>query len=1644
MIVRHWEHYSKIMRFAKNIMAICILFGSNIFGSTIHINQNLFNISVDDIGNDQTVMEYSFGEFKKTDVVINGDIYSILNVGKEVNIHDMGSPTLPKITRSIIIPDDKKMTVNILESEFIEYSFKIASGKGVIVRPDTPSDIPFTFSDIYKQNEYYPGNLSELGDPYILRDFRGQTVTVYPFQYNPVTHSLKVYHHLKIEIVPTEMSGNNIKNRTINGYNKNFESLYSSHFINYNPLLYDTIDERGRMIVISYGDFMDVIQPFVDWKNQKGIQCDLYDVYDLGANSTGIKNFIQSEYDSSDDLCFVQLVGDHAQVPSIIVSNAGGGASDPSFSLLEGNDDYPEIFVGRFSASSISQLETQVERSIHYERDIIEGSWLHKGIGIGSNQGPGDDGEMDNQHLDVIRDKLLDYTYPEIGQIYDPSGNDQQGIDAINSGRGIINYTGHGSVTSWGNGASLNINQVNNLENDWQLPHVISVGCVNGAFENSTCFAEAWMRSTNNSSGAPTGAVAFYGSTVNQYWNQPMRAQDHAMDLLVGYDYSTNQTISQKHTIGGLWYNGSCNMMDVYGSSGIDMFLTWIIFGDASLVVRSNIPEPINVSHTGTLFIGTDTYSVTTGFSDALVSLSNEGNLLASGYTDGTGSVTLEIMNPPSEPTDLTLTVTAYDRIANVQSVTVIIPDGPYIIINDVVTSTTDDSIVEYGETVSLSISIENLGVEPAEDITFNLSTNDSYLTIVDETETLEFLDINQTIILEHGFSGDVSPNVPNDYDIDCLLEIFSNDNVWSADISISAFAPVLSVNSISIENDDNGNGILDPGESADFDLSIENSGGTDLDDFILNLDSASPYITIISGTDNNNGIEESAVSSFNFTIHADGDTPLGYNAEFILVGSSEIGFNYNDSFVLNVGLVLEDFETGNFFLYHWEFLGDASWEITEDSYEGSFSAKSGEIFDNQSSVLSLTLNVLEEGDISFYRQVSSAINNDYLKFEIDNSLMDQWSGNIEWASVAYPVSEGVHTFKWTYLKDGWDTQGDDCSWIDYIMFPTITLPQLPEIYVNPQEMNTTALPGEANTEPLVIENIGDEILVYNITHSASGARDDYEFDIPDSPDQYDWDYDTHTDQGWIEYEVTEPNIAMNSWTILFNWETDWWPTEGSFWVTSPNGTTAEIANGLESGAHSISLDNFTGEFLPGIWTIWIEDTYGDGGHQATNITMIVESAAPENNWLSVDSYSGTVTPSATQNINVLCDATDLVEGDYHGEILIHSNDPFDSEVVVEIYFTVGNSEYDISINVIDNWNMVGLPVSLDDTQYQTIFPNAIENTLFSFGNNGYTSEAELELGSGYWLRFDTPDPVTITGTPIQNLSISLMEGWNLISGISFPVMDENIIDPDNIIIINTIYGFTETGYSVSSILNPGYGYWIRSNGVGEIQLSSSNRSNRTIPFENKLKYAHRILINGTPLFFGLSVSENEELQYSLPPKPPAGGYDARYTNNMLITNDNGTIEVSNNKSTLNITFELNDNIENQSSWEIVNVETGIKYDIFDHTTLNFMGSQFQFLLRSISELPQEYSLSQNFPNPFNSETTISFGLPVDTELNISIYNLLGQKISLLTSGHFNAGFHTLTWKGISDKGKEVPAGVYLYTIETDSYRDMKKMILMK
>lgn len=131
-----------------------------------------------------------------------------------------------------------------------------------------------------------------------------------------------------------------------------------------------------------------------------------------------------------------------------------------------------------------------------------------------------------------------------------------------------------------------------------------------------------------------------------------------------------------------------------------------------------------------------------------------------------------------------------------------------------------------------------------------------------------------------------------------------------------------------------------------------------------------------------------------------------------------------------------EDFETGDFSSFSWSLSGDVNWSIVSDEQNGgTYSAKSGAITDSQDSNLGITIDC-DAGNITFYRKVSSESGYDYLKFYIDGSLEDSWSGGVAWAQETYAVSAGSHAFKWVYSKDGNVSSGSDCAWVDDIVFP--------------------------------------------------------------------------------------------------------------------------------------------------------------------------------------------------------------------------------------------------------------------------------------------------------------------------------------------------------------------------------------------------------------------------------------------------------------------------------------------------------------------------------------------------------------------------------------------------------------------------------
>ncbi len=536
---------------------------------------------------DRIVVQVNLGAFEQELVKIDGAPYLAIQLPGEPLLLNEGAPELPHVTRSLALPTAGAMQVVIDESASAYYELTdvaIAPSKGNLLRTVNPADVPYTFGPVYQSGTFYPGTLAQLGEPYILRDIRGVVLDLLPFQYNPATRTLRVYTSLTAVVTPVDGAAAEPLPPTRRPLARAFDELYRAHFINYvSPARYAPLDENGSLLIICHDAWIPNVQPLAAHKNAIGIPTTVVGVSTIGNNATAIKSYIQNAYNTG-DLAFVLLVGDAAQIAT---PSAAGGASDPSYALLAGSDNYPDIMVGRFSAETAAQVDTQVLRTINYEQGAhTQTDWFKRGTGIASNQGPGDDGEYDNVHIGNIRTQLLANGYTLVDAIYDPSGTAAQVTAALNNGRGIINYCGHGSDTSWSSTGFSN-SHIAALANDNMLPFIFSVACVNGNFPNQTCFAEAWLRATRN--GQPTGAIAAYMSSINQSWNPPMEAQDAFNTLLVNGTYVH---------YGTLCYAGSCSMIDAYGSGGADMYKTWHVFGDPTLRVVGTTAPPTGLKVT--------------------------------------------------------------------------------------------------------------------------------------------------------------------------------------------------------------------------------------------------------------------------------------------------------------------------------------------------------------------------------------------------------------------------------------------------------------------------------------------------------------------------------------------------------------------------------------------------------------------------------------------------------------------------------------------------------------------------------------------------------------------------------------------------------------------------------------------------------------------------------------------------------------------------------------------------------------------------------------------------------------------------------------------------------------------------------------
>jgi len=277
------------------------------------------------------------------------------------------------------------------------------------------------------------------------------------------------------------------------------------------------------------------------------------------------------------------------------------------------------------------------------------------------------------------------------------------------------------------------------------------------------------------------------------------------------------------------------------------------------------------------------------------------------------------------------------------------------------------------------------------------------------------------------------------------------------------------------------------------------------------------------------------------------------------------------------------------------------------------------------------------------------------------------------------------------------------------------------------------------------------------------------------------------------------------------------------------------------------------------------------------------------------------------------------------------------------------------------------------------------------------------------------------------------------------------VVDPGGIIIAGTLYGYSGSYFNSNSI-NGTKAYWIKTNAAGTITISCGSllaKPEKEIIITSEiLDEFSRIEItdaqeNHQILYFNGEMKNNLTSEnFSMPPLPPSGSFDARLTGDYRLRESNEvTIQIQASDFPLSLTIS---NINFEEGYVIREIANGVEvnsHKIIDGEKIIISNEQVTMLkiTKQQTSLPTSFNLEQNYPNPFNPSTTIKFSLPEASNVTLTIYNTLGQKVTELVKTILEAGWYSYEWNA-----EIVASGIYIYELRTDKFVSLKKMILLK
>lgn len=812
--------------------------------------------------------------------------YDVITLTSGLATDELGSPLLPQKIVKFLIPCDAEVVgvrvVSKIEDVIPGSYHLLPVQKPVAFSHQGPIEFIPPDEAVYASTSPYPAE-DMISYPLGSKSgYRIAGVGIFPVRYVPAEEKLILTRSITIQVeyeqghyepfLFTEMQ-HEVFSREVRALIVNPEDI----LIFAPPYRGDRGIDDINYVIITSDAFASHFQSLADWRTKQGWRAEIKTISWINANYPGydqperIRNFIK-DYFINKGLVWVLLGGDHDVVPTRL-AYLGNPSPPPSkvyvatdlyYSDLDGTwdennnhlygenigdgvDIYPDVFVGRIPVNDTTTTANYTQKVNRYEKNPVT-SYIKRMLLPSVMLFP-----QLSYHGRIVNNAIADTTPASWFDIKleDPSASATP--DSFSHGFQFCHGATHGTANGWYTsfaGPVFVRNNIPGLTNDSMYNIANSIACYAGCFDQYECFAESLVNKY------PGACVAAIMNTRLGWGTPPGLGPSELLDLTFYAIFFNRDTleIGRCHARDIDFYRDAILASAVWRYCGCELTL----FGDPALPMWEEIPVYMNVSYPSEVSVGQQDISVTvtTGGSPvnhALVCLYKENECHESGYTEASGQITLHALTWTSGT--MYITVTARDCYPFEGTIQVGQPDYAYI--QYLKSSISDpggnnNHQLNPGESVEIPTWVKNIGLQTGYSIQGILRISDSLVVLADTIKSFGDIVPGDSAQTSDGYDLALSSSATNGYVIQCTLLCQDNvDSNWISTFLITVAAPVLMFVKDSIFNDDNANGILEPGETASLTVTIKNEGLQEAEDIvaILRKSSPSPYLTIIDST---------------------------------------------------------------------------------------------------------------------------------------------------------------------------------------------------------------------------------------------------------------------------------------------------------------------------------------------------------------------------------------------------------------------------------------------------------------------------------------------------------------------------------------------------------------------------------------------------------------------------------------------------------------------------------------------------------------------------------------------------------------------------------------------------------------------------